>query len=775
ARSTDPARNGGLSPDYVYGDDLKLRNSIDTLVLVAPDGTVVDRVRWDDGRTFPDPDGASMSLRDPDADNAEGAAWCSATTVFGAGDLGSPGGPNRCSGSSAPIVVTEILQNPAAVSDDAGEWFELHNPGDVAVDLAGWTFRDEDTDRFVVDRSLVVPPGGYVVLGRSADRATNGRVAVDYAYGEAMRLHNSADELLVVDADGVLVDRVAWDDGLTFPDPNGASMSLTDPTLDNARGGNWCVSTVARGALDLATPGRPNDCTTPDVPSRIVITEIFQNPYLVGDRAGEWFELHNPGPDPVDLEGWTIRDDDRDAFVVEGSLVVPPGGYVVFAEVADPAANGGVDADYAYGDGMILSNGADELVLVDPRGRVVDRVAWDDGLTFPDPNGASMSLTDPTLDNAAGGVWCVAATPYGDGDLGTPGAPTDCTEVVDYGRVIVTEVMQNPFRVGDDDGEWFEVYNPGREPVDLNGWMIADDGSERHRITAEGPLVVEPRSYLVLGRSADPTRNGGAPVAYAYGRDLRLSNGADEVILVDPRGRVVTRVAWDGGPRFPDPNGASMALRGFRKDPTDPASWCESRDRFGAGDRGSPGSRNRCKRPAGPPPQIVINEIMQNPAASFDSVGEWFELYNRTREPVDLSGWIIRDDDWDTHVISPDAPLVIEPRGYLVLARSTDPARNGGVPADYAYGHDLILFNGRDELVLLDPDLRVVDEVRWDDGRTFPDPIGASMALRNPNRPNHRGGAWCTARTPYGAGDLGTPGARNDCRPRNPCPLATLR
>jgi hypothetical protein len=58
----------------------------------------------------------------------------------------------------------------------------------------------------------------------------------DYVYGASMVLQNDWDELVIADASGTLVDRVAWDNGATFPDPDGASMSLLDPSSDNARG-----------------------------------------------------------------------------------------------------------------------------------------------------------------------------------------------------------------------------------------------------------------------------------------------------------------------------------------------------------------------------------------------------------------------------------------------------------------------------------------------------------------------------------------------------------
>jgi hypothetical protein len=49
-------------------------------------------------------------------------------------------------------------------------------------------------------------------------------------------------------------------------------------------------------------------------------------------------------------------------------------------------------------------------------------VAYDGGPTFPDPNGVSMELKSPELDNALSSSWLPAYLPYGAGDLGTPGA-----------------------------------------------------------------------------------------------------------------------------------------------------------------------------------------------------------------------------------------------------------------------------------------------------------------------------------------------------------------
>ena len=97
-------------------------------------------------------------------------------------------------------------------------------------------------------------------------------------------------------------------------------------------------------------------------------------------------------------------------------MIVPAQGYALFAD--KPSANGGLKPDYSYGSGMVLQNDTDELVIADRDLVQLDRVRWDNGKTFPDPDGASMSLRDPSLDNSVGANWCASTLPWSAGDRG---------------------------------------------------------------------------------------------------------------------------------------------------------------------------------------------------------------------------------------------------------------------------------------------------------------------------------------------------------------------
>ena len=160
---------------------------------------------------------------------------------------------------------------------------------------------------------------------------------------------------------------------------------------------------------------------------------------------------------------------------------------------------------------------------------------------------------------------------------------------------------------------------------------------------------------------------------------------------------------------------------------------------------------------------LVISEVMVNPAAVTNWRGEWFEVYNASGSSVDLDGLEVFDTDEATQgdAFTISESFVLEDGGYAVIARFD--TNNGGVTADLTWtGH--YLRNGSDSLFLSNGS-EVLDEIAWDDGATFPDDAGYSMSLDTTaldSSSNDDGASWCNATSTYGDGDYGTPGAAND-------------
>lgn len=156
------------------------------------------------------------------------------------------------------VIITEIMQNPNAVLDSDGEWFEIYNNGSTDVDINGWIVKDNDSDSIVINNGgpLTVNPGNFAVLSNNADGGTNGGITVvDYEYS-GFTLANTVDEVVLTTSGETEIDRVEYDNGVTFPSvANGASMILLNFTLDNNVGANWGTSTEAYGLGDFGTPG----------------------------------------------------------------------------------------------------------------------------------------------------------------------------------------------------------------------------------------------------------------------------------------------------------------------------------------------------------------------------------------------------------------------------------------------------------------------------------------------------------------------------------------
>ena len=170
------------------------------------------------------------------------------------------------------------------------------------------------------------------------------------------------------------------------------------------------------------------------VPTRgeLLISEILYDSNLNGDTAGEWFEIQNITDEVLSLVGLELSDEGTDSVALDtlgpwgNGALVEPGAFVVLSREGDAALNGGVNADYAYGNAVGLANDSDELVLQNSAG-IIDQVNWT-GRTIFDVNGSAVGADlDPvgasiSLSGDGSGTWCEGVDMYGEGGLGTPGA-----------------------------------------------------------------------------------------------------------------------------------------------------------------------------------------------------------------------------------------------------------------------------------------------------------------------------------------------------------------
>ncbi len=156
--------------------------------------------------------------------------------------------------------------------------------------------------------------------------------------------------------------------------------------------------------------------------------------------------------------------------------------------------------------------------------------------------------------------------------------------------LFITEIMANPSAVSDTQGEWFELFNPTTESIDLSGLILSDDGSNSHTISTVSNLLVSPGSYFVMARNSDSSLNGGVTANYVYS-NFSLGNSNDQIIFSDSTGEQL-RFNYNSG--FV-PSGASMELIDAVMLPS---NYTATTTVFGSGDFGTPGTKGLFTPPA---------------------------------------------------------------------------------------------------------------------------------------------------------------------------------
>ncbi|MBC7672988.1 MAG: lamin tail domain-containing protein [Polaromonas sp.] len=224
--------------------------------------------------------------------------------------------------SGSDVIISRVMADPSLVPDDRGEWIELANLGSDSTDLRGWQLQSARDPGFTIARSLVVPPGETVMLGRNGDSTVNGGVHVDLVY-TGIVLGNSGDWVVLRDATGVTADSVEWDvpptgspidhrsdrsvKPTTRPAPATAPASSVGPPVPNAESAATTTPTL-----------RPRATSTQPLPSPreliVRVLDVGQGDAILIRNGGSTV-LVDGGPTPYALG------DHLDALGLNGSTI----------------------------------------------------------------------------------------------------------------------------------------------------------------------------------------------------------------------------------------------------------------------------------------------------------------------------------------------------------------------------------------------------------------------------------------------------------------------
>lgn len=198
------------------------------------------------------------------------------------------------------VIITEFMPDPSKVADASGEWLEVYNTSNHAIDLNGWHMSDLKSKNHTISvtDSLIIKANGFLLFAIKADSSVNGGLVPDYTYSN-FTFANSAGKIALTNETGIIIDSVYYSSSGA-----GKSWSL-DPlhflAFENDVPANWCYSNTHYGAGDMGTPGKMNTACLSTAIAPIVAKSAVS---LYASNA----ELNILFPEWVDKQKWEIID-----------------------------------------------------------------------------------------------------------------------------------------------------------------------------------------------------------------------------------------------------------------------------------------------------------------------------------------------------------------------------------------------------------------------------------------------------------------------------------
>ncbi len=690
------------------------------------------------------------------------------------------------------ILINEIyadLSPPKGLPN--AQYVELFNRSNKAIDLGGFTFTDGSNASPQVLPTYIFPPNSYVLLIDDSDVDSFAVARVEV--GSLPSLNISGDSLTLLNLAGDIIDIVNYDDSW-YQDPDcedgGCSLERINPTLVCEQASNWRASMATIGG----TPGIQNSVfdATPDT----------QAPEVLGAEALSDQTLtvtYNEIVDPssaVIVGNYSVAGIGNPSSItmIDGNTVLLDFGSSVFNDMVTYTVTVNNVADCSAGNIIAANNTATFVYFL-----TVPAVAYDILINeiYADLS-PSKGLPDAQyveLFNRSNKAIDLGGFTFTDGSTASPQvlptfimAPNSYVLLIDDSDVdsfAVARVEVGSLPSLNISGDSLTLLNLAGDIIDIvnydDSWYqdpnCEDGGCSLERINPT--LLCEQESnwrasLATIGGSPglqntvyDPTPDTQAPEV------VSAQSLSDQEVLIyfseylDPSTALATgnyNIAGIGAPTSATLIDGTNVLLDFGTSVfSDMVSYTVTVNNVEDCSGGNAIGANNTATfiyfltfPAGPY-DLLINEIYAdpNPSLGLPEI-EFLELYNRSENAINLSGYTISDPSKTITL-----PYYVLASGEYVIIYETDGSD------DYAAYGDILelpdfpsLGNEFDQIELADAFGNTVHAVNYTMDwyqNTQRDDGGYTLELINPNNPCEGADNWRASDAIIG----GTPGMQN--------------
>jgi hypothetical protein len=437
------------------------------------------------------------------------------------------------------VVLNEVHYNPAVPQTS---FVELHNRhATTPFDLSGFVLSGVG---YTFPAGSIIAPNSYLLL--VGDRAAFGT-----AFGAGVpifdefpgRLDNDGETLRLVKpgatpeldqriTDVRYLDHAPWP---TEADGKGSSLQLIDPAQDTWRVGNW--GAMPTNAANRLTPGavNANRATLAAFPA-VWLNEVLPNNVDGGlDNAGDrepYVELYNSGPTAVDLSAFFLTDTyaNLTQWPFPAGTTLAPGGFLTVWADGETAESTGAAPHTSFR--LNPTNGSVALVR----------------LQGPANAPAVMDYADYANQFPNRSVGLIP-----DGDVRGrrlvyfPTAGASNNPAVPAVNVVINEFMaQNTATITDpadgDFDDWIELHNAGSTTVDLAGFFLTDNLTNKTMFTIPSGYPIPAGGFLLVWADGETGQN--LPANAGLHASFALARGGEQIGLYSPLGELIDGVTF---------------------------------------------------------------------------------------------------------------------------------------------------------------------------------------------------------------------------------------